>query len=173
MQLGAPPGMITLRLAFVAGLVAVLAGCNAPKAPSVQADSVYQAIARKLDPPPPDRARIYVFSGGLPNSGPHPFAGTIYVDQIEIGTVNPKEVMVFDLVPGRHVFRWDTYKDVVTGKPLQYDVTGGTIVLFRTQILGVEFTPMSLPRPGQPADFLVADHITIVRATSCPPNLCL
>ena len=90
---------------------ALLAGCFGPQ-PVLASTEVTQA-AMTLEPPPADRARVFVFtgrgpifSGGTKLQRYHSLAADIYVNNVKIGTVNPKEAMVFDVAPGRYSFSW-------------------------------------------------------------------
>jgi hypothetical protein len=181
--------MVSFRPVAVAAALLCLGAAGCERAAPVAATTEYEASVRMVRIPPPDRARLYIFTGKTTTGsllGPtyrlHLMSGDIYVDGVKIGSLNPKEAMVVDMIPGRHVLNW-TYLDNQTGgpllksEPLELDLRGGT-----TQMLGLDIGAFELTvnkgilitadNPG-PANNTIPPMFKIVRPGSCPPTICL
>ena len=176
---------IPLLIATTLVLIASLTGCFGPQ-PVLASSEVTQA-AVNLENPPADRARVFVFTGRNPlfsaGGGPmvsHILPADIYVNNIKIGTVNPKEAMVFDIAPGRYSFSWMIYNQKVGWgeemKPAVFDFPGGVIVgISAEKIRGTYFMSEGVmtslfDKSGQRR---LSPDIKIVRAVHCPPTICI
>ena len=127
---------MSFRSAGLAAALLCLGATGCERAVPVAATTEYEASVRTVGIPPSDRTRLYILTGKTTTGsllGPayrlHLISGDIYVDGVKIGSVNPKEVMVLDVIPGKHVIYW-TYLNQ-TGGPrndrLELDLQGGTI----------------------------------------------
>lgn len=170
---------IWVLVATAALLCLGLTGCI-PRATPVLATPEYAQMARALAKPPADRARLYIFSGnewgGYPiySFRPHYYSADVFIDDVKIGSVNPGEVMVMDIVPGNHVFRWQEFNRtpgwMVTITPLQLNVAGGTVLFLSTNI-----TKGAAMEGGviDVTKVVIARDVRVVRPSSCPPTICL
>jgi hypothetical protein len=162
-------------------------GCQ-PRTVPVMATADYEASVRTIAIPPPDRARLYIVSGKTPSGnllGPayrlHGISGDIYADGVKIGSLNPEEIMVVDMIPGKHVLYWHYLHQsggpLLKSDRLELDLRGGT-----TQMLGTDIGYFNLTiakgilitadTPG-PANNTIPAMFKIVRPGSCPPTICL
>jgi hypothetical protein len=104
----------------------------------------------------------------------------IYVNDVKVGAVNPGEVMVFDVAPGKYTFSWtmhklrrDSWGD--TSRPSQLDLPGGQISYisadqFRTTYyMNAQAMPFLLDKDAK----RLAPDAKVVRAASCPPSICI
>lgn len=179
--------MNLVRVVVVGTLLCLaLAGCQ-PRSVPLLATAEYESSVRTIGVPPADRARVYIFSGKIPSGsllGPayrlHGISGDIYVDDVKIGSLNPSEVMVVDMVPGRHVLYW-TYLNQSGGpflkiERLERDLQGGTTLVLGTDIgwAHLELNPGVLltDNAGGPANKTIPAMFKIVRPSSCPPTIC-
>jgi hypothetical protein len=159
-----------------------MAGCL-PRSAPVVATPEYAQTVRSLEKPRADRARLYVFSGeewgGYPiyHYRSHYISADIFIDDVKIGSVNPSEVLVTDIVPGNHVFRWQEYNrtpsPLGTITPLQQNVEAGTILFLSTNLTkgfaverGVVDYKLTKDKKA------IATDVRIVRPSSCPPTIC-
>ena len=178
--------MMSSRSAALAAALLCLGATGCERAVPVAATTEYEASVRTVSIPPSDRARLYILTGKTTTGsllGPayrlHLTSGDIYVDGVKIGSINPKEVMVVDVIPGRHVLYW-TYLNqsaTVRNDRLELDLRGST-----TQMLGTDINAFDLiinkgllvtaDDPG-PKNNTVPPVFKIVRPSSCPPTICL
>jgi hypothetical protein len=162
-------------------------GCM-PRATPVLVTPDYEATVRTIGLPPTDRARLYIVSGKTPSGslfGPayrlHDISGDIYVDGVKIGSLNPKEIMVADVVPGKHVLYWHYLNQsggpLLRSDRLELDLQGGTSQMLGTDIgtFNLTITQGSLYTRDNPspATNTVPAMFKIVRPGSCPPTICL
>ena len=105
---------VAMPVAAALAMIPLLSGCFGP--PPVLASSKITQAAMIFQKPPADRARISIFTGrgplftgGTTPQVSHILPADIYVDDVKIGTVNPKEAMVFDVAAGKHSFAWMIY----------------------------------------------------------------
>lgn len=177
-----------LRLPLVAAgllLTTVLPGCSGGPPPVLASPEVTQA-AVNLEKPPMDRARVFVFTGRAPMrgflSGPmvdHSLPADIYVDNIKIGTVKPKEAMVFDVAPGRYTFTWMIYNQKAglgeEMKPSVFELRGGTVAGLSADVAAFTFSvnqgvmTFLFDKDGQ----RLAPDVKVVRPVHCPPTICI
>jgi hypothetical protein len=159
-----------------------------PRATPVVATPDFEATARTIGLPPPDRARLYIVSGKTPSGsllGPayrlHGISGDIYVDGVKIGSLNPKEIMVVDIIPGKHVLYWHYLNQsggpLLKSDRLELDLQGGTSQMLGTDIgtfnLTIAQGNLYTPDNPSPTTNTVPEMFKIVRPASCPPTICL
>lgn len=181
-----------MKLSQAAGIAAALlclgsTGCM-PRATPVLATPDYESSVRAFDLPPPDRARLYIVSGKMPSSslfGPayrlHGISGDIYVDGVKIGSLNPQEIMVVDMVPGKHALYWHYLNQsggpLLKSDRLELDLQGGTSQMLGTDIGAFNLTiaqgNLYTRDNPSPASNTVPAIFKIVRPGSCPPTICL
>jgi hypothetical protein len=163
---------------------ALLAGCFGPQ-PVLASTEVTQA-AMTLEPPPADRARVFVFtgrgpifSGGTKLQRYHSLPADIYVNNVKIGTVNPKEAMVFDVAPGRYSFSWMIYNQKVGWgeemRPEAFELSGGTNFGILAEYAGstTYFVTGAVLKSLPGVQGRLAPDIKVVRAVHCPPTICI
>ncbi|MDP1841037.1 MAG: hypothetical protein Q8N31_02635 [Reyranella sp.] len=176
---------LSVLIAITMSLIAALTGCLGP--PPVLASSEVTRAAINLEEPPADRARVFaftgrgpLFSGGGKATTSHILPADIYVNNVKIGTVNPKEAMVFDVAPGRYSFSWMIYNQRVGWgeemRPGIFELPGGVIVGISAEYVGgtyfiSEGVMTSLfDKSGQKR---LSPDVKIVRAVHCPPTICI
>jgi hypothetical protein len=177
--------MMSFRSAGLAAALLCLGATGCERAVPVAATTEYEASVRTVGIPPSDRTRLYILTGKTTTGsllGPqyrlHLTSGDIYIDGVKIGSLNPKEVMVLDVNPGKHVIYW-TYLNQ-TGGPrndrLELDLQGGTTQMLGADINGFDLTinkallvTADNPGPRSP----VPPVFKIVRPSSCPPTICV
>jgi hypothetical protein len=194
-------GAVFLRVAPGIAALLMLSACGPPgkSVEPVTADAASASAARYFEPPPPDRAKVIIVSGQTMRSSSlgasyitlHDQPGDIYVNDTKIGTLNPREAMVFELAPGAYTFRWTAFQSGPDGlkraKPSVHNLNGGAVLPLSTwydsglivdqryEIHTVSRDPRNLNNP--PKDIansrvaLKAD-LMIVRPSTCPPTLC-
>lgn len=174
--------MSLFRTAVVAAMLCLgLTGCF--RATPVVATPDYETAARNFVMPPADRARLYIVSGTEPSGsllGPsrrlHYYSTDIYVDGVKIGSLNPKEIMVFDVVPGKHVTYYEFLnKTDGSSERTELDSQGGSIQMLATNIgSNLQMTKGHVYSAGGrgPTTSTVPAMFTIVRPSSCPPTIC-
>jgi hypothetical protein len=192
---------VLVRVALAVAALFALSACGPPgkSVEPVAADAASTRSARYFEPPSPDRARVVVVSGqtlrstGLGGSyiALHDQPGDIYVNDTKIGTLNPREAMVFELAPGAYTFRWTAFQSGADGlkrsRPSVHNLNGGGVLALSTwydsglfvdqryEIQTVSRDPRNLNNPPKdPANSRVAlkEGFMIVRPSSCPPALC-
>jgi hypothetical protein len=176
---------VVMPIVAALAMTVLLAGCWGP--PPVLASSEVTQAAINLETPPADRARVFVFTGRGPIFGSgsvpqvsHNIAADIYVNDVKIGTVNPKEAMVFDVAPGRYSFSWLPYnRKAGWGEETKQGVVelpGGVIIGISAErvrntyfvsegVMGSLFDKSDQKR--------LSPDIKVVRAVHCPPTICL
>lgn len=178
---------LTRTLLAIVAMLAMpvsLAGCFGPQPVLASSEVTRDAVNRES--PPADRARVFVFAGQAPlfssGAGPlrsHILPADIYIDGVKIGTVNPKEAMVFDIRPGRYTFTWMIYNQRVGWgeemRPSVFNLPGG-----RTTTISADYyiTTYFLTEGAAASLFdkdqrRLAPDVTVVRPVHCPPTLCL
>jgi hypothetical protein len=181
--------MMVPRLVLIVSAALCLAttGCQ-PRSVPVLASSGYESEVRTISAPRSDRARLYLFLGKTPSGslfGPayrlHGISGDIYVDDVKIGSLNPDEALVVDMIPGKHMLYWHYLNQ--TGGPFlkserfESNFQGATAyVLFANMgFAHLEIAPGTVTTkdsPG-PANNTIPSIFKIVRPGSCPPTICL
>jgi hypothetical protein len=167
----------------VLGVLLALSAC-APQAPTVAADPSLANAATSLQRPPSDRARVYIFSGTAWGGYPltlrrHQMAADIYVDGQKIGSLNGGEVIVFDLVPGKHSLWW-TMLDrptVLFGKSphLEKVLNGGQVLFLTNDVRDFDYQLTVIPG----TDYVEGGQINpklklkVTRPANCPPTICV
>lgn len=110
----------------------------------------------------------------------HGISGDIYADGVKIGSLNPGEVMVVDMVPGKHVFYWHYLNQsggpLLKSDRLERDLPGGALLVMSTDI-GM-FNLMMNPSTMSTEEFVargntIPPDMKVVRPGSCPPTICL
>jgi hypothetical protein len=174
-------------LSLITGLLltVLLSACFSGPPPVLASPEVTQA-AVNFETPPMDRARVYVFTGRAPMrgylSGPmvdHTLPADIYVNGVKIGTVKPKEAMVFDVAPGSYRFTWMIYNQKAglgeEMKPSTFDLRGGTITKLSANLASFTFSVdegvmvILMDKDLQ----RLAPDVKVVRPALCPPTICL
>ena len=178
--------MTSVRSMAVAAALLCLGATGCERAAPVAATTEYEASVRTVGIPPSDRVRLYIVSGKTTTGsllGPayrlHLFSGDIYADGVKIGSLNPKEIMVVDMIPGKHVLYW-TYLNqsaTVRNDRLEIELRGGTTQMLGTDIIGFDLSInkgllITADNPGPPNN-TVPPVFKIVRPSSCPPTICL
>ena len=158
-----------------------VAGCQ-PRAVPVTATPDYEASVRTILPPSPDRARFYIFLGKAPTGYRlHGISGDVFIDGTKIGSLNPNEAMVLDVVPGKHALYWQylnpTGNPPLPSEPFETDFKGGSayILFVNLGLASLEIatgTVRSRDNP-QPAHNNIPNLFRIVRPSACPPAFCL
>ncbi len=178
---------LTWTMAAVSGC-ALLSACGGDPYQRVSGIPASPALAKatlELAKPTAGRARVIAFAGGSTNSSgyrPSGMSVALFVNDIQIGVINPNEAMVFDVAPGNYSFSWRflvplglfnkvevaavTFQDgsVV---PLQADMNGHSLVIKEG------FAPPQLVRDGNAGKRRIQPDIEITRPATCPPSLCL
>ena len=176
------------------GLLACLIAACQPRSEPLMATAEYEQQVRKIAAPPTDRARLYIFTGGAQRYAVwtafgtvpggyslHGITGDIYIDDVKIGTLNPKEAMVVDIIPGKHSVSWFYMgKDewaLLKRTRTHRDFAGGSAhVLFANMgDWDLEVAPgivVTATEPG-PANNVIPPLFKVVRPTSCPPTICM
>lgn len=109
----------------------------------------------------------------------HSLPADIYVNNVKIGTVNPKEAMVFDVAPGRYSFSWMIYNQKVGWgeemRPEAFDLSGGTNFGILAEYAGstTYFVTGAVLRSLPGVQGRLAPDIKVVRAVHCPPTICI
>jgi hypothetical protein len=181
--------MTSFRSVAVAAALLCLGatGCQ-PRAVPVLANTEFDSSAGKITVPPADRARLYIVSGKTPSGsllGPayqlHGISGDIYADGVKIGSINPKEIMIVDMIPGKHVLYWHYLNQkggpLLRSDRLELDIRGGTAQLLSTDIgyfnlMLDKGILISADNPG-PAKNTIPEMFTLVKPGSCPPTICM
>jgi hypothetical protein len=177
---------MTLRIVLICMLAIVVAACQ-PRAVAVLATADYEQQVRTITTPPSDRARLYIFLGKMPTGAiftpytVHSISGDIYIDEVKIGSINPKEAMVVDLIPGKHELHWHYLNQsggaLLKSQRFENVFEGGTTHVLFANIgwFDLEVAPgivVTKDNPG-PANNVIPPLFKIVRAGSCPPTICL
>jgi hypothetical protein len=173
-----------LRVVAFLGVVVGLTACDTPVPATVHPDAGYTETAMSLKPPPADRARVYVFNGVFRDVRRpqvpvlHPYVAAILVNGVRIGTLQPTQVMVFDVPPGTYSFTWRMYDRgpalLEETVPSVHTVAGGTLVMMENDVLSGKYTMSSL-REGVyvTPQKRVSPDFEVVRPQTCPPTICL
>jgi hypothetical protein len=182
--------MVSFRLvAFVATLLCLgTTGCQPRAVPVLAGGTGFEPAEKTITIPPSDRARLYIVSGKIPSGsllGPayrlHDISGDIYVDDVKIGSLNPKEIVIVDVIPGKHVLYWHYLNQkggpLLKSDRLELDLRGGTAQMLSTDIGWFNLTLdkgllISADNPG-PANNTIPATFTLVKPGSCPPTICL
>lgn len=175
------------KIALLVALALAVGACQ-PRSAPLMATADYEQQVRRIAAPPSDRARLYIFTGKqqahalLTTYTLHNVTGDIYVDETRIGTVNPQEAMVVDILPGRHSLHWlpmnNTEGVLLKSKRFETDFAGGTAHVLFANIeppFGPEIAPGIVVTPTNPgpANNVIPPLFKIVRPASCPPTICL
>jgi hypothetical protein len=174
-------------LMVLAALCLATTGCQ-PRSAPVLASADDESAVRTIKPPPSDRARLYFFIGRRPSGsllGPayvrHRTSGDIYIDGVKIGSVNPDDALVVDVIPGKHALNWEylnqTGAFLMKSERYEPDFQGATAyVLFANiEAFRLEIAPGTIATkdsPG-PANNTIPPVFKIARPASCPPTICL
>jgi hypothetical protein len=113
------------------------------------------------------------------------------VNDTKIGTLNPREAMVFELAPGAYTFRWTPFQSGADGlkraKPAVHNLNGGAVVPLSTwydsglivdqryEVQKISRDPRNLNNPPKDvanSQVALKADIMIVRPSTCPPTLC-
>lgn len=177
-----------IQKVVVLGLLALMVAACMPRSAPLMATAEYEQQVRKIEAPPADRARLYIFAGKQQVhafstvEGLHNVTGDIYVDETKIGTVNPKEAMVVDIVPGKYTLYWlplnKTEWALLKSKRFERIFDGGTAHVLFANIepgFGLEIAPGLVVTPTEPAkpNNVIPPMFKVVRPASCPPTICL
>lgn len=169
---------------LLAAVVLVTTGCQTRGA-SVLADAAYSESATTLQRPPNDRARVYIFTGLIQAGYPiryttrHSASADIFVDGVKIGTVNPNEVMVFDVKPGKFTMWWQYHnrEKLLIGDWRRQDrMLNGGQVLFLTADMEDDGTGLNT-LPGtqyvEQGRLNPKLNFKVTTPTNCPLTLCV
>ncbi|MCC8432334.1 hypothetical protein LJ725_25445 [Reyranella aquatilis] len=175
------------KFALLVALALAVGACQ-PRSAPLMATADYEQQVRRIAAPPSDRARLYIFTGKhqahalLTTYTLHDVTADLYVDETKIGTVNPKEAMVVDIVPGRYSLHWlplnNTEGLLLKSKRFETEFAGGTAHVLFANIeppFGPEIAPGIVVTPTNPgpANNVIPPLFKIVRPASCPPTICL
>ncbi len=172
----------TAGILLVASLL--VASCSQPaNVVPVFASPALTKSVLNLENPPSNRARVIVFNGGNTAAAdykPRGWAVSIFVNDTKIGSLDPKQAMVFDVAPGQYSFHWTE----IAGKawlhkiePLTVTLSAGAVTPLQADSEGMTlkinqgFGPYQLA--NQAGRRQIQPNIEIVRPQSCPPTLCL
>jgi hypothetical protein len=169
-------------LAILAITSVTAAGCLSRGEP-VAASASYAEAAINLRRPNPDRTRVYVVLGFV-SQGVGPFArtsqvgisGDIYFNTVNIGTVNPGEVMVFDVRPDTYTTWWQYHgsKATLTGnwKHSERALNGGQVLFLSADAVDrIELTAIAVT--GFVDKGQLKPEWKITRPANCPPTICV
>lgn len=175
------------KVVVLAALALVVAACM-PRSAPLMATAEYEQQVRKIAAPPADRARLYIFAGKQRIGAfttvqtLHNVTGDICIDETKIGTINPQEAMVVDIVPGQHSLKWlpmgKTEWALLATRRFEAIFAGGTARVLFANIdddWTMEVAPglvVTATDPGSPNN-VVPPLFKIVRAASCPPTICM
>jgi hypothetical protein len=137
-----------------------------------------------LENPPSNRARVILFNGGNTAAAdykPRTWAVSIFINDTKIGSLDPKQAMVFDVAPGQYSFHWTE----IAGKALLHKIEPLTVTLqagavtplqadsagAMTLTINQGFGPYQLTNQGGRQQ--IQPNIEIVRPQFCPHTLCL
>lgn len=171
-------------VAVLASLSILNAACMS-RGVSIPADAPYSEAATMLQRPPSDRARVYVFIGTTVAGYPiryttrHSVSADIFIDAVKIGTVNPGEVLVFDVKPARYTMWWQAHnrEKLLIGDWRRQDrMLNGGQVLFLTAdldegstdlntLIGTQFVEQGRLNPKL--------NLKVTRPASCPSTICV
>ena len=164
------------------GILALIVAACQPRSEPLMATADYEQQVRKIAPPPDDRARLYIFTGKMGDTATlHSITGDIYIDETKIGTINPKEAMVVDVIPGKHSLHWhymnQTGGPLLRSKRFETDFAGGTANVLFANVgwFDLEIAPgivVTASNPG-PANNVIPSLFKVVRPSSCPSTICM
>jgi hypothetical protein len=137
-----------------------------------------------LDNPPSNRARVIIFNGGNTAAAdykPRTWAVSIFVNDTKIGSLDPKQAMVFDVAPGQYTFHWTE----LAGKALMHKIEPLTVTLqagavtplqansagAMTLTINQGFGPDQLTNQGARRQLQPTTEIVVPQF--CPHTLCL
>lgn len=170
---------------FLLGASLLVAACDQrPNVIPISASPGLTKSVLNLEPPPSDRARVIIFNGGntaLADYKPRTWAVVIFVNDTKIGSLDPKQAMVFDVAPGQYSFHWTE----VAGKalmhkiePLAVALQAGAITPLQADSAGAMtltvrqgFGPNQLTNQGGRRQ--IQPNTEIVLPQFCPHTLCL
>jgi hypothetical protein len=173
------------RAGILLGAALLLASCNehANVIPIAAGPALTKSVLN-LENPPSNRARVIVFNGGNTAAAdykPRTWAVVIFVNDTKIGSLDPKQAMVFDVAPGQYTFHWtETAGKALLHKiePLTVALQGGAITPLQADSTGAMtltikqgFGPYQLTDQG--GRRRIQPNTEIVRPQFCPHTLCL
>ncbi len=179
--------MSCFHRAMLAGAIALgTAACtDFSKTPvTAPASPAATQAALKLENPPPGRARFIVFNGARIDGEYRPRAYPIrlFLNGAQIGEMNRREAMVFDVAPGQYVLHWTS----LHGKALAERVEPGTYVVKSGELLVLQadfddwvlkmnrgFGRGQTVRDASSGREQIDPDVEIVRAAGCPSTVCL
>lgn len=142
----------------------------------------YEASVRTIAPPSPDRARFYIFLGKASTGYRlHSISGDVFIDGTKIGSLNPNEAMVLDVVPGRHTLHWQylnpSGNPPLPSAPFESEFKGAAayVLFVNLGAASLDVAPGTVStkeNPG-PANNRMPNLFKIVRPSACPPTFCL
>jgi hypothetical protein len=129
--------MNQFKLLLCVAALALLNGCNTP-AKVIKVDEQTQNDIFSFQSNP-SAARIYIFTGKIKGSlfnSNHSFPADIYVNTVQIGSINKENVMYFELNPGNYDFSWiPRNTDLIVKQSVSlksnFDVLPGQILVLR------------------------------------------
>jgi hypothetical protein len=175
--------MKAYRLLAVPALTALVVMTACAQGPSTPADPGLANAAATLQRPAEDRARIYILSGGGLSGYPvayrrHGMPADIFINGEKIGTVNSREAMVFDVVPGKYSMRWTMHNQAsalfAKSPPFDRVLNPGQVLVLTADIEDFDSVLKIVPS----ANFVERGqlnpklNLTITKPTSCPPAIC-
>lgn len=177
-----------LSLLATVTMLAAVQGCSGDPYQRVSATPASPALAKSaldLAKPAADAARVIAFAGGSTDSkGYHPSAMSValFVNDIQIGVINPNEAMVFDLRPGEYRFNWRFLVPLGLfnkAETTAFVFQGGTTTALQAGTEGYSlvvregFAPRQIIGGGGAGQQRIQPDIEITRPATCPPSLCL
>jgi hypothetical protein len=179
--------MSNFRRATLAGAIALAAAActDFSKQPvTAPASPAATQAALKLENPPAGRARFIVFNGARVDGEyrPRAYAIKLFLNGAQIGEMNRREAMVFDVAPGQYALHWTS----LHGKALAERLEPGTFVVKSGELLVLQadfddwvlkmnkgFGRGQTTRDASTGREQIDPDVELVRPTSCPPTVCL
>ena len=175
----------TATAGVLLGASLLVAACDQrPNVVPISASPTLRKSVLNLENPPSNRVRVIVFNGGNTAAAdykPRTWAVTLFVNDTKIGTLDPKQAMVFDVAPGQYTFHWTE----IAGKalmhkiePLTVTLQGGAVTPLQADSAGAMtltihqgFGPYLLTSQGGRRQ--IQPNTEIVVPQFCPHTLCL
>jgi|FreactcultureFD7_1027221.scaffolds.fasta_scaffold02126_5 hypothetical protein len=149
-------------------------------APVVKYDPIIEAKARSFEVKP-GLAKVY-FTGGdkkgsLFGDRPHGLRSNLFVNGLQIASVNSPDTVVFDLRPGTYSFSWGA----TNAQTITIPIAAGEIVAIRGDYNmggGAYFGAIGALAGGPFTSIVRIDKsqlnmTQIVAPQTCPPNICI
>lgn len=168
-------------------LTLMLAGCTTP-ALVQKADAISEKKAKEFHTEP-NKTKIYFVNGKMTSgfiNPMHSYPSDILVNDVQIGSMNKENVMVFDVAPGSYDVSWmprstDPIDQKATQNKLKINALGGQVIVLQGDysmggaagfgLLGAMVSP-----PATSVTITSKDEVAskiVVQPQNCAPNICL